>query len=124
MQTSRRQFFGILGAALAGATLDPERLPWRPGAKTIILPSVKSLRDPASGMTVRFVRHWDVVSSQMVNRFDVLGGTPYGIEFDAIPPARAFDWLRAEAARRGHALGPMPPVSFDGTVIPQVVARA
>lgn len=124
MQTSRRQFFGILGAALAGATLDPERLLWVPGQKTIFLPSVQAVRDPATGIAVRFIRQWDAVSSQMVNRFDVLAGTPYGIDFDAIPPARAFDYLRAEAARRGHALGPMPPVSFDGPVISQVTARA
>jgi hypothetical protein len=30
---------GFLGALLAGATLDPERLLWRPGAKLISIPS-------------------------------------------------------------------------------------
>lgn len=32
---NRRGFLGAIGAALAGATLDPERLLWRPGAKVI-----------------------------------------------------------------------------------------
>lgn len=36
---NRRAFLTTLGAALAGATLDPERLLWRPGVKTIFLPS-------------------------------------------------------------------------------------
>lgn len=114
--TSRRQFFGILGAALAGATLDPERLLWRPGAKTIFLPEVQSVRDPATGLAVRFVRQWDAVACQMLNRFDVLCATPYGVAFDACPPEAVFDVLTVEATRRGHVLGPMPPVSFNGPV--------
>lgn len=36
---SRRGLFGILGAALASATLDPERLLWKPG-KLISIPPV------------------------------------------------------------------------------------
>lgn len=48
---NRRAFLGSLAGALAGATLDPERLLWRPGAKTIvdlggIVPI--SLADPVS----------------------------------------------------------------------------
>lgn len=112
--TSRRQFFGILGAALAGATLDPEQLLWRPGTKTIFLPAARVVRDPATGMAVRFVREWDAIACQMIDRFDVLAATPYGVEFDACPSAdAAFDVLTAEATRRGHVLGPMPDVSFE-----------
>lgn len=33
----------MLGAALAGATLDPERLLWVPGRKAIFLPTPKAL---------------------------------------------------------------------------------
>jgi hypothetical protein len=36
---NRRGFLSFLGAAVAGATLDPERLLWKPGAKTISIPS-------------------------------------------------------------------------------------
>jgi len=38
---NRRSFLQILGAAAAGAVLDPERLLWVPGQKTIILPAVQ-----------------------------------------------------------------------------------
>lgn len=41
---NRRGFLGALAAALAGATLDPERLLWRPGAKTIFLPTPQDAR--------------------------------------------------------------------------------
>ena len=37
---SRRGFLGVFGAAAVGAVLDPERLLWVPGQKTIFLPSV------------------------------------------------------------------------------------
>jgi hypothetical protein len=36
--TNRRGFFGVLAAAIAGATLDPERLLWEPGKKLISIP--------------------------------------------------------------------------------------
>ena len=35
----RRGFLSFLGAAVAGATLDPERLLWKPGAKLISIPA-------------------------------------------------------------------------------------
>lgn len=37
---NRRGFLGFLGAAVAGATLDPERLLWQPGKKFISVPSI------------------------------------------------------------------------------------
>lgn len=37
---NRRGFLGFIGAALAGATLDPERLLWEPGKKIISIPTV------------------------------------------------------------------------------------
>lgn len=42
---NRRRFLSLFGAAAAGAVLDPERLLWVPGAKTIVLP-------PAGGWIV------------------------------------------------------------------------
>lgn len=36
---NRRAFFRLVGAGAAGLVLDPERLLWVPGAKTIFLPS-------------------------------------------------------------------------------------
>jgi len=38
----RRSFLSLFGAAAIGATLDPEKLLWIPGQKTIFLPSVTS----------------------------------------------------------------------------------
>jgi hypothetical protein len=35
---TRRGLFGMLGAAVAAATLDPERLLWEPGKKLISIP--------------------------------------------------------------------------------------
>lgn len=37
---NRRGFLGLVGAGAAGFVLDPEQLLWRPGAKTIFLPSI------------------------------------------------------------------------------------
>lgn len=48
--TSRRGFLGFLGAAVAGAMLDPERLLWVPGAKVYSLPSM-----PLPGAIIRFL---------------------------------------------------------------------
>ena len=39
MPVTRRSFIGLSAAALAAFTLDPDRLLWRPGAKTFFLPS-------------------------------------------------------------------------------------
>jgi hypothetical protein len=36
---NRRGFFGAIAGIVAGATLDPERLLWRPGAKLISIPA-------------------------------------------------------------------------------------
>jgi hypothetical protein len=44
MEPSRRAFLGLSAAALAAFALDPERLLWRPGARTIFLPSPSQVR--------------------------------------------------------------------------------
>jgi hypothetical protein len=44
--TSRRGFLGLLATVAAGATLDPERLLWVPGAKLISVPApARSMAD-------------------------------------------------------------------------------
>jgi hypothetical protein len=41
---NRRAFLGLSSAALAAYTLDPDRLLWVPGAKTILLPTPSEAR--------------------------------------------------------------------------------
>ena len=41
---TRRGLFGILGAAVAAATLDPDRLLWVPGKKLISIPAPRVFR--------------------------------------------------------------------------------
>lgn len=36
---TRRGFLGLLAGAIAGAAVDPDKLPWRPGAKLISIPA-------------------------------------------------------------------------------------
>jgi hypothetical protein len=43
---NRRSFLRTLGLAAAGLTLDPERLLWVPGQKTIFLPSAHTIVTP------------------------------------------------------------------------------
>ncbi len=53
----RRGFLGMLGAAIAGATLDPERLLWEPGKRLISIPTprlVKVIRRAVSLRGGRF----------------------------------------------------------------------
>lgn len=41
---NRRAFLSTLAAGLAGAALDPERLLWVPGQKTIFIPAIPASR--------------------------------------------------------------------------------
>lgn len=43
---NRRGFFGLLAGAIAGATLDPERLLWVPGRKLISIPAANAIVTP------------------------------------------------------------------------------
>lgn len=43
MTVNRRAFLGLLASAAAGAVLDPERLLWVPGRKTIFIPSARQV---------------------------------------------------------------------------------
>jgi hypothetical protein len=67
----RRGFLKLFGAAAAIAAVDPEFLLWRPGAKTIFLPPVRVV-DPATGISMRFVRAWNPLEAKMVNRVDAM----------------------------------------------------
>jgi hypothetical protein len=76
---NRRGFLSALfGGAAAAATLDPERLLWVPGAKTISIPKPRIRErvsiDSSTGIRIRHVQHYDVSSGLIINRFDVLMG--------------------------------------------------
>lgn len=43
---NRRGFIGALSAVLTGAVLDPEKLLWHPGARTIFIPPARLLIPP------------------------------------------------------------------------------
>jgi len=45
MALNRRGFLGVLATVAAGATLDPERALWVPGAKLISVPAARSVAD-------------------------------------------------------------------------------
>lgn len=50
---NRRGFLGMLAAAIAGATLDPERLLWEPGKKLISIAAPRELRIVGETIHVR-----------------------------------------------------------------------
>jgi hypothetical protein len=71
----RRAFLTLLSSGALGAaahTLDLDKLLWRPGAKTIFLPTERiitlskasavtfTLPDPATGISIRFIREFDI----------------------------------------------------------------
>lgn len=71
---NRRGFLGALIGAVAGsAVLDPERLLWTPGKKLISIPKTAALSG-RDAISVRMVRMWDPVASEMVHRLDVVYG--------------------------------------------------
>jgi hypothetical protein len=67
---NRRSFFSSLAAFAATATLDPERLLWRPGAKTIFVPSL--LTNPEIGISIKLLRSYDIGMMRASNRYDVI----------------------------------------------------
>ncbi len=78
---NRRGFLGILGAAIAGATLDPERLLWEPGKKLISIPKPRFLGpvyergryyDMHRGLVIRY--HYDSLLG--ISKLDVMYGYP------------------------------------------------
>ena len=77
---NRRGFLRLLGMAAAGAAaggmeLDPERLLWRPGAKTFFLPSIESVPDlffhgphPERGFRSRYRGRNVLLTPEMITR--------------------------------------------------------
>lgn len=60
----RRAFLRVLAAVSAGAVLDPERLLWVPGAKTMFMPPLAVISRgntliPFDVFVADFVRVWD-----------------------------------------------------------------
>lgn len=79
MQTAtRRGFLSFFGAAVAGATLDPERLLWKPRTKLISIPNAG--RDP--GLSIRVLHTYDWRTESV--KLDVIYGFP------AIPAYREY----------------------------------
>ncbi len=76
--TSRRGFLGVLGAALAGAVLDPERALWVPGARTISIPAARAIKAIADEYVGAFFTVGDLVT---------IGGLPYEFVVTALGEA-------------------------------------
>lgn len=73
---NRRGFLGAIGAALAAATLDPERALWIPGAKTFSLPPALTF----AGIPIEELRA--LASTGFVFQFSIgdiitIGGLPH-----------------------------------------------
>ena len=77
---NRRSFLSTLALGAAGFALDPERLLWRPGAKTIFLPPVCNLQ--IGDLVVLDDRGWRVLMSTDVG-FSGLIGAVKDIHFGA-----------------------------------------
>lgn len=98
---NRRGFLSFLGAAVASATLDPEKLLWEPGKKLISIPK------PPGGVSIRFLRGLDVRQYSIVTRMDVL----YGIghehfqELVCINPGHGIDSLVVKGDDFDHVFG-------------------
>lgn len=84
---NRRRFLATLGAGLAAAVA-----PWRPirpaapAVSTLFNSSADVARAYSEGISIRFVRGFDIQAAQSVHRFDALVGAP------ALPGA----WCDAE----------------------------
>lgn len=61
---SRRGLFGVFGAAVAGAALDPERLLWIPGSKVISVPAAPNVAGQANAANLRlaWAQDWQLLT--------------------------------------------------------------
>lgn len=73
---NRRGFIGAIGAALAGSMLDPERLLWVPGAKTISIPkpnveyaAYKSAGALLDSFGDRWPKEWIMMANETDQKF-------------------------------------------------------
>jgi hypothetical protein len=70
---NRRGFLGAIGAAVAAATLDPERALWIPGAKVYSIPAPR-----VEVLSVRFTTIFDPMRKRMIHQFTAGRPTPNG----------------------------------------------
>lgn len=66
MSVNRRGFLKTLATALAGASVDPEKLLWTPGAKLISIPKRNLLLTPEE-ITRRILDQWKANSIGLFN---------------------------------------------------------
>lgn len=66
---SRRGFLGFLGAAVASATLDPERLLWVPGEKLISIPKAKEPLLQTIELRPSLIADWRSMEQSMLKKF-------------------------------------------------------
>ena len=68
---NRRAF---LASLLATAALDPEKLLWVPGARTIFVPPAPRVYTSSEiGVSIRFLRSYDIrLATEFANMIDVL----------------------------------------------------
>jgi hypothetical protein len=119
---NRRNFLTALGLGAAGLVLDPERLLWVPGQKTIFLPPTTILAPPAISLEeIRITEgRWvdnpfepEAAGRYVVAVRDGLYGRTRRYEFDSRwRPLHATS--PAEINRIYHETGIMPPRGWDG----------
>lgn len=71
---NRRGFLGTLAAALVGSTLDPERLLWVPGVKTLFVPPVSGWAPTHNGTTLLTINQITHEALLLLRRNIVIGG--------------------------------------------------
>ena len=79
----RRGFLRGLVGALGVAAIDPMELLWKP-TKTIFIPSGKFLTYHKIGISMRFIRSFDIKEHTWISRLDVVQGMPI-VHFDDNP---------------------------------------
>lgn len=62
---------GFIGSLLATALLDPEKLLWVPGKKTIFIPKPPKIV-PDEGISMRFIGSFDPLDRRWLSKFDVI----------------------------------------------------
>lgn len=76
---NRRAFLSSLLTAATALTLDPESLLHVPGRKVFSIPAPAPVTDTVTfenGMSIRFIRNYDMKNGLYVSRLDVM----YGLE--------------------------------------------
>jgi hypothetical protein len=122
---NRRGFLAALGTLAAGTVaheLDLDKLLWRPGAKKIFLPSTTVMRSPGFvgpdlGISIRFVRQFDITADMMPTRMDVF----YGIA--TLRPDYAVRIHSDEASFDEAVYGLRGRIDIEGTQPKDVICR-